>query len=284
MHDSSTKAFWFTVFVASVLLSAGAEVRPFDLYQPIIDRAPFGQPPPDFDPTLSPSARQPSSASAEDAAAPVDVQQEELKKSISATALVIDASRTVWVGFTDASDPKSPRNHYTPVGTSEDGWLVKSADPEKRTVVFVKNDIEVELVVGETGAKPVSNEKGAVASGRHVGIPVSSPRSSLLNHNAAEGSGGMRSMRSLRQQRLAREAERDRQLVEDRKAREAAAEEARLQREEEARLREQERAEADAEREEMKEKLKNLAADIEQRMAERRAGRDDDGPGGEEGD
>ncbi len=269
--------FLATISLATSL-AAGEGVRPFDLYQPIIDRCPFGRPPPGFDPTSSPSSRQPSAVEDAVEEAPLSVQQEELKRTVTANALVIDPSRTVWIGFTDSSNSKAPRNHYIAVGTSEDGWLVKDADPEKRTVTFVKNGVEIDVVVGE------GSSGGGGASSRGGSKPARSP---LLNRAESNNNSGMRSMRSLRQQRLASEAaEEQRRVDEIAKAREAEREEARLRREEEEQQREQERAEREAERaaerEEYRERLKNLAADLEQKMAERRAEGDDEEDGSDD--
>ena len=266
-----------SAILVSAALSAFAEKRPFELYQPIIDRCPFGQPPPDFDPTSSPTASG-SSQGVDEAApeVPLSQQQEALQKSVNATALLIDSTRTVWVGFSDLSDPKSPRTHYMAVGTSEDGWLAKSADPEKKTVTLEKDGVEIEVVVGagsSTGAK--ADAAGAGQQSRRGFNGGRGPmRSPLLSGRGGEGGDGGRSMRSLRQMRRDREEAEALQVAEARKAREEAQAEERKRREEEEKQREQEKAEREAERaaerEEYRERLKNLAADLEKRMEENR--------------
>lgn len=265
----------FAILVATAAAAvSSAEKRPFELYQPIIDRAPFGRPPEGFDPTASPTAsRAETDAAAGEGEIPLTEQQEQLQKSVNATALVVDSTRTIWIGFTDTTDPKAPRNHYVSVGSREDGWLVKDADPDGKTVTFEKDGVEIEVVIGKDGGKgQAPNAKGsAVAQDRQA-----SARSPLLSRVRTQpDSDAPHSMRSLRQMRREREAEAARQAAEDREAREKALEEARRQREEDRKQRAEEEArreeERAAEREEYKERLKNLAADIERRMAENRA-------------
>lgn len=281
MRKFTTPLFIALLASASV---AAAETRPFDLYQPIIDRAPFGKPPPGFDPTDLSSSKPASGAAAEDPAQ-LSKEQEQLQKSINATALVVDAARTVWIGFTDTTDPKSPRNHYVPVGSSEDGWLVESADPDTKSVTFVKDGVSIDVVIGKDGGKGSATAPAADAKGAAKDASAAVRKSPLLSRGAADAApASMRSLRQMRREREAAESEERNAAVA--KAREAALAEAKRQREEEAAKRAEEEAARDAERaaerEELRERLKNLSADIEKRMAESRAAADEGEENGEE--
>ncbi len=236
-------------------------------YQRIVDRYPFGAPPAGFDP-MSETVNDKSSAAAAQAAEeiPLSQQQEALQKSVTATAIVFDRlTGTPWLGFTDTSNAKSPHSHYVQLGASEDGWKVLEINLDEKTAKLAKDGVEIDVKVG---AAP---EKATVADAkRETPKSGASGRSPLLAGGATVKEGGGTSMASLRRQRQEREAAQQKQLEEERKARQAEMEENRRKQEEETARREQERAEREAERaaerEEYNQRVKNLAAALEEQM------------------
>ena len=195
-------------------LSLWAERQPIDSYQSIIDRQMFGPLPPGFDPTKSPNEVQKTSAMSDKE---LTKEQEQLKSAVRFSVINVASDGQTQVGFTDSSDPKTPRNYFLKVGESRDGWTVKEADAETATMTIAKGEIEVTLSLGGNSAQD------AKATSR-AGMPAGGAR----DRGRLSGSG------SLRELRLQRRAEKD------------AAERAR---QEEVAAREQERAAAEAERE-----------------------------------
>ncbi|MBQ8125701.1 MAG: hypothetical protein IJ173_07420, partial [Kiritimatiellae bacterium] len=149
---------------AAVLLAAAAvhaaEPIAFARYQTIIDRQPFGQPPPGFNPQQMASEVTKGGAAA--AGAELTAQQQELQKVVGFSVLNLSGD-DCWVGISvpSAGDPKVPSHYYMKVGDTRDGWFVKSADPIKKTAVIVKDDVELELTLGT----PFSGGAGANAKG-----------------------------------------------------------------------------------------------------------------------
>ena len=123
---------------------ATAERQPFDRYQSVVDRQMFGPLPPGFDPTARPSDVRSSAAAGRE----LSQEQEKLKSAIRFSAIDVRPSGEVAVGFSDNSDPKSPRFYFLKVGESRDGWTVKEADAEAATMTIVKDDVEVSLTLG----------------------------------------------------------------------------------------------------------------------------------------
>lgn len=225
--------------------------RPFDLYQPIIDKCPFG-PPPD-DPTVMPDK---SSASEREEAMnerELTKEQEQLEKAVSVSALVNKPDGTVMVGFSDSSQGKTPFHYYLAVGEEKSGWLVKSADVAAKKVVLEKDGLEIERVLGDKNAAPAASAKDKSDE------KPASPRSGLLGRRPGMGGGGLMSLRA--RKRLNEEEERraDQQREDRLKKAEAAA----------ALRREQDRAEKEAERAETMEKLQELRNQLD-RMREQK--------------
>ncbi len=213
----------------------------FERYQSIIDRMPFGEPPPGLDVTLPPgsaAARQASQA-LEGEMTPEQRTQEEQKLAASVRVSVLNltpAGRTM-VGFTDTS-AQPPEHFYLPVGGSKNDWEVKAADPATEQVTLVHAGIEVTVKLGEGNPGGDNGKAGA------------RPRGSLMRANrlarapmaasapAAPGSHGGGAMARLRARRM-------QQQQEEAQRRRAAAEETR--KEEERRAAEAEQAAAERE-------------------------------------
>ena len=142
--------------VASV--AATYDPAPFSNYQPILDRMPFGAPPPavlvpDIDPELLKTAEQEKA------------EQQQIARQLSFSALNITPKGTTAVGFTDRG-VNPPRSFYLEVGASADGWTVLAADYNKDWARFEKDDviITMHLDKGLIDDPSSTNSISAVAS------------------------------------------------------------------------------------------------------------------------
>ena len=261
----------FAALAASALAAGSlfAEKKPFERYQSIIDRHPFGEPPPGFDPMRSPDEVQ-RGQQANDVELTPD--QETLQKSVQFSVINVEPDGSVMVGFTDKTDAKMPRHYYLGVGETRDGWFVKEADPIGATVALVKDEIEISLDLGANSA-PSAPAKGG---GRSV---PGTARPSILNRSEGDA---LSSFRGRRRARELREAE-------DQAERERIKAEAEARRAEEQAAREQEKAEREAERAEQREQLMNIREELrrarEEKERERKKDEKDEEsqPDGEDG-
>ena len=213
---------------------ASAEKQPFERYQPIIDRQMFGPLPQGFDPTKLPSEVQKSSSAEE---RELSKEQEQLKSAIHFSVINVAADGKTEVGFTDNSDPKTPRHYFLKVGDSRDGWTVKEADAEKATMTIAKDEIEVSLSLGGNSASGAgtTSRAGAGTTSRAGAAPTQARSRSLF------AGGSLRARRlQRRQEEAAAKAQADAAAAEKEAAREA---ERQAQAEQEKAQREAERAE-----------------------------------------
>ena len=107
------------VWLAAV---AFAEGQPFERYQTIIDRKPFGPEPVNFDPEAAPGSATSASAAAEGGmtAEQRTAEEQQLAASVRVSILNVAPSGAVKVGFTDSS-ANPVENYYLPVGGSQNG-------------------------------------------------------------------------------------------------------------------------------------------------------------------
>ena len=204
----------------------------FARYRSIIDRMPFGEPPPNFDPTLAPGSA--AAAAAAPAAAEGGMTEEQrteeeqkLASSVRVSVLNVTPAGRTMVGFTDSST-KPPEHYYLPVGGERDGWSVKAADPVAEKVTLAKGEVEVTLKLGEgsTGnAKDVKQKSNAphaplrnLRSTGLMGANLSGGPMGGQAQAAGEPPGGAGALARLRERRV-----RQKQAEED-KLRAAAAE------------------------------------------------------------
>ena len=276
------------LFAAVAALGAGAlmaEKQPFERYQTIIDRMPFGQPPPGFDPNRNPDevSRNEFAASGEE----LTQEQEAIQKAVQFSVINVEADGVVRVGFSDRSDPSSPRHYYMAVGEERGGWLVKEADAAAKTMTVVKDEVEVELKLGDStqGADAKGGRaRGGTGVGRR-GAPVPGARSSnvmtrssLLSRGGAEG-GASTAM-----------GRRERRLMAEREQLERAEQleaEAKRRAEEEAARREEDKAAREAERAEQREQLAALQEELRRQREEREKNKkntSDEGEGSDGGE
>ncbi len=129
---------------SGVLLAAE---RPYSRYEPIVARAPFGQPPTNFNPSVNPSTV--SARSGANGGKELTAEQEQLKKTVKFSAINLDPEDgELRVGFSDMSSAKMPRHYYLKVGESRDGWVVTEANAAERRVKISKDGVELELDLG----------------------------------------------------------------------------------------------------------------------------------------
>lgn len=212
MAEVSRVVAVFAIAVSAVAnMDLYADKPPFSRYQSIIDRHAFGVPPEGFDPDSLASEAVRAGRPA-DGEKTLTKAQEDLQKAVSFNAINIESDGTVMVGFTDRSDAKSPRIHYMRAGQSQDGWFVRSADPVAKSIVLVRDSVELSLSLGGEPAA-VSQTGGGSAA---VPGSAAAPRSALLG----DGHSGPVS-------RLTRRAQRDAREKAEREARERAAAEQR---------------------------------------------------------
>lgn len=267
----------FCVAAALFCLAAVAERQPIDRYQSIIDRQMFGQPPPNFDPTVPPSQVQRGSGGDEKE---LTREQEAVKSSIHFSAINVTPAGDVAVGFTDNSDSKLPIHYYLKVGEERNGWKVLEADPVKATMKIAKGDIEVELDLGANSGKGggATSRVGAMAAGnagagRRVGFLGGVRRLSGDGEKSGTGPMGasLRERRALREQARQEEIAKEKELEEKRRA-EAAAKEEEREKEREA----QRQAEKEEQRQALqllKDELKAQREAMERARAEQEAAR-----------
>ena len=161
------KPSFFVLAVLSPLLLAAAteeQVAAFAPYQAIIDRMPFGVPPPD--PAGCGGVLTPEAAEQQQ-------QQQELAKKIGMCAVNI-AEGAVKVGFID-NGQNPPRSYYLAVGESRDGFKVLEADWEGESATIERDGVTVSLKLGEGLVQAKPPRKGgadSAAEPRRAGRPV----------------------------------------------------------------------------------------------------------------
>ncbi len=235
----------------------------FGRYQSIIDRQPFGPPPPGFDPSLPVSqASANGAAGGTDGAkteAELSAEEQKMMSSVRVSVLNVTPAGATMVGFTD-STTQPPVNYYLKVGdTSTDSakWLVKSADPSTGSVTLSKDGIDINLAVGDETKKGAPAGKPSPALGMVGRRPFG--RGSNVNDaagkaadNGREGTGALGRLRQRRAQRRAEE-----------EAQQQAADKARAEIEaKEKEAREIERERAAAEREQQREALLQIQEEL----------------------
>ena len=147
----------------------------FARYRTIIDRMPFGEPPPGFDPTQAPGSAAAAAAAAAAAQGGMTEEQrteeeQRLASSVRVSVLNVTPSGRTMVGFTDSS-AKPPEHYYLPVGGERDGWTVKAADPATEKITLAKGEVEVTLKLGEGATGDGKGDKGK-AGGRGAPFPI----------------------------------------------------------------------------------------------------------------
>ncbi len=215
------KSFFTFLLLVSVTAVFAAK-QDFSRYQSIIDRQPFGQPPVGFNPQkMASEVSKSDGATAEQ----LTQEQEEIQKAVGFSMLNVETDGSVMIGFSDRSNPSTPKHYYLAVGDTQDGWWVKACDPTDETMTIEKDGIEVTLKLGEN-----SNPAPASKSGRGA-RPMTLQAKSGNAVPSITSFKGRRERRRMEEAKAkadaeAHEAERKR-MAEEKAAHEAAEKEAR---------------------------------------------------------
>ena len=214
------------------MLAVLAETREFSRYQTILDRHPFGPEPPGFDPNVNPNEVSKSEVAPGAAGVELTPEQEVLSKSLVFSVLNTEPDGTIFVGFSDVTDAKSPRHYYLAVGDSQDGWTVKEVDTENDSVIFVKNGIELPLSLGSK-SQPSGGAKGKAASGGArsplIGNAKPSSRAGRKQRKEMEAAAAEAEKAARAEEARKEEAEREAREAEEKAQREAEREQSRAQ-------------------------------------------------------
>jgi flagellar biosynthesis GTPase FlhF len=264
------------LFLGATVLSAAAySAQPFERYQTVIDRKPFGPEPVNFDPEAAPgSAAAAAAAGGEMTEEQRTAEEQQLAASVRVSMINVTPSGAVAVGFTDSS-ANPAENYYLLAGRSQNGWTVKSADPATETVVLEKGGVEVKVKLGETSGG--GNAKSA--KGRRAAQPMTlqsrggSPAHDLQAAAAAPGArlGGLARLRQRRAEMRAKaEADAVRKAEADAVA-EAEREERAAREAEEKRQRAEREAREAEEREQQREALRQIQEQLRKEREAREA-------------
>ncbi|MCQ2390165.1 MAG: hypothetical protein MJ240_01975 [Kiritimatiellae bacterium] len=198
---------------------AMSESPGFERYKTILDRMPFGEPPPNYDPTQPPGSASAAAAAAAAAAGEMTEaerteEQQRVASSVRVSVLNVNPSGQTMVGFTDSS-VQPPEHHYIPVGVRRDGWLVKSVDASQvddEKITLEKDGIEVTVKLGEGPQGDAKGGKRGPGGGNRPGLRGARPRlgpAAQAADTAPAGAGGaMARLRARREQQEPDEAKR----------------------------------------------------------------------------
>ncbi len=239
----------------------------FERFKTVLDRMPFGRPPPGFNPDAPGGAGDGRRGSAEAAEAAAAAEASEVEQQIISSVRVSMLNRTadgrVFVGFTDSS-VQPAKNYMLELGEKREKceWQVVGADPDNRQVTLSKNGVEATLKIG--GGSGVSSDKDGKAKeeGDKGDSPVGRPgmlrgRAHLALSGADAEDGGGRKLSGLEIARARRGARIAKEQAEEERQRQAA-ELAKKEREQAAQEREQEKREREQAAEERKAQLDQL--------------------------
>jgi len=182
--------------VGSVSFGATGEAYsppPFERYQPILDRMPFGALPANFNPAQADAATLKNEAQ-------VKAEQQAVAKKINMSAVNVTPEGSTAIGFTDMS-VTPPISHYLRVGESADGWTVVSADYDTEIATIEKEGISITLKLGQglvdtpaaspAGAKPALSGRMRPSISDRGPQPQAAP---LLNQTIATPLRGLPKM------------------------------------------------------------------------------------------
>lgn len=157
------------LLMVATFIAAHAGWPSFERYKSIIERKPFGPEPANFDPEAVPCSKAADSgAGGEMTPEQRTLEEQQLAARVRVSALNVSPSGDVKVGFTDSS-AKPLESYYLKVGSSQNGWKVKAADPAAACVTLEKDGLAVTVKLGEmAGGDGVA--KGAAQNGvnRHA--------------------------------------------------------------------------------------------------------------------
>ncbi|MCQ2388144.1 MAG: hypothetical protein MJ138_00325 [Kiritimatiellae bacterium] len=228
----------------------------FERYAIILERMPFGEPPPDFNPDAPPGAGTAKTGMSKEEAqaqAQLEQQQQQLVQQLRVTMLNVTPAGNVAVGFNAGE-----QHYYLLAGQEKDGWKVVGADLETNEATFEKDEIEVTVKLGGQ----------ASAASARAKTPVSAPEAAGAVPSADGGVSPVSRLRMRRQQRQA-EMERNRLAAEEAAARaKKADDELKAKAAMEQERAEREKEERDAEMKAQRERLEKLAEELKRQREE----------------
>lgn len=236
----------------------------FERFKTILDRMPFGRPPPGFDPDApggsGESPRGAEGATTEAAVEASEIEQQ-IRSSVRVSVLNVTPSGKVVVGFTDSS-VQPAKNYLLEVGERREQceWQVVEADPASRQVKLSKGGVEATLMLGGgSGPTEEKKEKAGEASGKlaaRAGMLRGRPLPAALGApSAPAGAGGRLTGLDLARARRQRTIQMQQAEAEQKRQ---AAEQAEKERRQLAQEREQERRERELAAQERKAQLDQL--------------------------
>lgn len=291
-------------------VTPAAQAEGFKRYKSILDRMPFGVPPPGFNPDApggsGTNSREETTEDAEVEAAEAEASEieQQILSSITVSMLNRSPDGRIFVGFTDKS-VQPPRNYLLMVGEKREGceWMVADADPDSGEVKISKDGVEATLKMGGGGDSPSgekAKEGGGAPRGAVARMPQRRPgmgpdrrhhrRWPQQAHSSGpaveDGEGEKKKLSGLEIARARRQERINRQLAEEEKQREAAElaqkehEEREREKKEREREREQEKRERELAAEERKaqmDQLLQLRDELRRQREEKQAERKDAG-------
>ena len=148
----------------------------FERFKTILDRMPFGRPPPGFDPD-APGGSGESPRGSEGATTEAEVEaseiEQQIRSSVRVSVLNVTPAGKVVVGFTDSS-VQPAKNYLLEVGEKREQceWQVVDADPASRQVKLSKGGVEATLMLGGgSGPAEEKKEKPGEEAGRLAARP-----------------------------------------------------------------------------------------------------------------
>ena len=252
-----------------------AEVDPgFERYKTILDRFPFGQPPPGFNPDAPDGTGEGSrggAAGEEATEAEVSEMEQQILSSVAVSMLNRSPDGSVFVGFTDKS-VQPPRNYLLRVGEKREGceWMIVDANPEERSVKLSKGGVEATFRLGGSGASEEEKSGDGENKAKNAGRPKLGPLRRLPRmgkHDPAEDAEGAGKLSGLDIARARHQQRREQQQAEEEQQR-LAAEQARKERELEKKEREQEKKEREQAAQEREQERREREQAAEERKAQ----------------
>jgi flagellar biosynthesis GTPase FlhF len=271
-----------TLFVAFAVLVLEA-AQPYERYQTIVERKPFGPEPVNFNPEAAPgSAANAMGDAGEMTQAQRTVEEQQLASSVRVSMINVTPSGAIAVGFTDSSVSPA-ENYYLIVGRSQNGWTLKSADPSTESVTLEKGGIDVTVKLGETsggkgkGTRLSQANRPMTLQSRGETPAASSPETALQAASKVPFGAPMGGLARLRMRRAEMRAKAQ---IEAEKKAQAAAVAAAEREEREAREAEEKRARAEREardaeeREQQREALRQIQEQLRKDREARAAAQD----------
>ena len=151
---------------------------PFENYQIILDRMPFGRPPP----VQSEVPLTPEEAAAQKAAAE---EEKNLAKNVTLTCINMTPGGQIAVGFSVNVD-KNSSNYYLRSGEAQDGWNILAADYGAETATLKKGNVVITLQLGkglvDTPTNLLDTASAALSAAATLSNepPPPAPKSSIL--------------------------------------------------------------------------------------------------------